>query len=115
MRRLFLVNRLPHLVIGIRRRALNAALLCERAVCFDDRVAWYARFAIQTVDVLCEVLKQEGLLVEKCYEGVRDCWPVLPRVEFVGESVEGERVLAKVGDVEDSFRVWQIEACEVGI
>jgi hypothetical protein len=42
-------------------------------------------------------------------------WAVVPGVQLLREGVEGEGVLAEVGDVEDSFGVGEVEAGEVGV
>lgn len=46
---------------------------------------------------------------------MRDCGAVFAGVEFAGEGVEGRRVSAEVGDVEDGFGVGEVEAGQVGI
>jgi hypothetical protein len=34
-------------------------------------------------------------------------------IQFLGEGVEGLRILAEEVDVEDGFGVWEVQACEV--
>lgn len=53
--------------------------------------------------------------MEKVDEGVRDRGTILAGIELVGKRVEGKRILAEKGNVEDCFCVWEIEAGEVGV
>ena len=59
---------------------------------------------------------QQALAGEQGQEGVGDGGAVAgARVELAGEHVEGLRVLAEEGQVEDGFGLGQVERREVGV
>lgn len=108
-------DHLLHPLIGVRHLTLDASLRGEAAVRFNDDIIWYTGLAFQTVDVLREEPEELALLVQERDKGMRDCRPVPARIQFVCEGVEGERVLAKIGNVEDGFGVGKVEARKVGV
>ena len=71
--------------------------------------------ALQTIDVLREQLQQQSFLVQQIDKRVRDGRPVLPRVQLLRQGIERQRVLPEVIDVEDGFRVGEIEPLEIGV
>jgi hypothetical protein len=65
---------LLHSVIRILSLTIDASLCGKRAMRFHNLVSRYTRFSLQTVNVLCEELKQFSLLVKQtdermCYGG----------------------------------------------
>lgn len=70
---------------------------------FDKLLGRHARPALQRVDVLGEAFVKEPLARDERDEGVRDGRSVVVGIERFGKGVEGLRVRAEVGDVEDGF------------
>lgn len=98
----------PHVFVREAPPTLNAPLRCKAAVRLDDPVGGDPGCALKAVDVLGEELVQEVLLREERYEGVGDGRAEAARVELAREDVEGLRVVAEEGDVEDGFGVGEV-------
>ncbi len=82
----------------------------------DDAVRGDSRRALEAVDVLGEEHVQQALAGEQGEEDVRDGGAVArARVELLGEHVEGARVGAEEGEVEDGFGFREVEGGEVGV
>ena len=76
----------------------------------DDAVGGDAGGALQAVDVLGEEHVQQALAGEQGEEDVRDGRAVArARVELSGEHVEGARVGAEEGEVEDGLGLGEVE------
>lgn len=84
-------------------------------MCFDDLVPRYASLALKTVDVLCEELEQQPLLMQEADEGVSYGRSVSARKQLLGKGIEGQRVLPEERQLEDGFRMWQVQAFKVRI
>lgn len=90
-------------------------MLGKTAVGFYDHVTRHASLTLEAVNVLGEQLQEDALLVQQTDERVRDGGAILARVQFLGKSVEGQRIVAEIGNVEDGLGVWQAQASEVGV
>ena len=68
--------------------ALDAVLVRERAVRFDDAMRGDARLALEGIDVLCEACVEERVVGKELDEGVGQRRPEIARVQLTGESVD---------------------------
>lgn len=68
--------------------ALDAVLLREAAVRFDDLVSGHVGLPLERVDVLREAGVEKGVISEQLHEGVCERRPEAARVKLVGEGVD---------------------------
>jgi hypothetical protein len=72
-------------------------------MCLNDLLPWCSSLSFQAIDILREQFQQQPFVVQQLDEGVCYGGTVFTGVKLVSEGVERERILAEVGDVEDSF------------
>jgi len=108
-------NVLAHEVGREGRLAVDAALIGEAAMGFDDEVGGNAGSTLETVDVLGVELVQQTLLGKQADEDMRDGGVEVARVEVLGQHVKGLGVMAEEAEIKNGFRLWQVQLGEVGV
>ena len=106
---------LAHQVMREGRLALDAALVGEAAVGFDDQLARDAGCALKAVNILGVELMQDALLGEQADENVRDSGLEVARVEVLGQYIEGLGVLPEEPEVEDGLGLREVELGKVRV
>lgn len=95
--------------------AIDTTLSLKRPMREGDQVLWDSRGEFKSVDVLRKYPLKEIFAVEEGDEMVRESGGEFSGPELGGEGIERERVLAEEGDIEDVFRVGEVEPGERGV
>ena len=77
-----------HLLIVKGSFAVNALVTCKAPMSFNDSAAGDTRTSFERVDILGETRPEEAFVGEKLDERMRDCRPVLARVELLGKCID---------------------------
>lgn len=89
------LDRIRPAKLEIEEGSLYAALTRETSMSLYDLVTRNSSCPLQTIDVLREQLQQESLVIQQTDERVSYGRPVFPRIQLMGKSVKGKRILAK--------------------